>query len=57
MPALALIEDCGAFIGAPQLLRVEADLLSSALFAAYIDDGARLHVGLIDGLHFGPFSA
>ena len=57
MPAFALVEDGGAFVSTAQLLRVEAHFLPTALLAHLIDDSMRLHVRVVDGLHFGALGA
>jgi hypothetical protein len=55
--AVALIEDCGAFVCTTQLLGVVADLLATALLAGKIDDTGRVHVILGNGLNFGSLCA
>ena len=57
MPAVAHVENGRALIGATQLLCVETHFLPAALLAHLIDDGIRLHVRVVDGLHFGALGA
>jgi hypothetical protein len=55
--AIALVEDSGAFVCASQLLRVVADFLATALFACLPNYDARLHIVVVDGLHFRSLCA
>jgi len=55
--AIALVEDCGAFVCTSQLLGVVAHFLATALFACLSNDDARLHIVVVDGLHFRPLGA
>jgi hypothetical protein len=55
--AIAFIEDSSALVGTSQLLCVVADFLTTTLFAGLPNDNARLHILVVDGLHFGPLRA
>jgi hypothetical protein len=55
--AVALVENCGAFICAAQLLGVVADFWAAAFFARVLDDHAGLHVIVVDSLDFGALRA
>jgi len=57
VPALALVEDSGAFIGTAQLLCVVAHFLPAALVARLRDDCMTPNVGIANTLYFGALRA